>query len=1532
MKRSLFTPLWLVATLLALLGIMVALGRYEPELGAGVSNPKNIAAAGFIVLAAFSMGEFFRILGVPALLGYLIAGILFGPHLAPMLPGSPEALFGRSVIEDLALINVLTVGVIGTMGGGELKIAELKDNFKTIAAIVGLNIAVVVPLTALLVFALGEYVPALMPFMAGLDRSHLVAAALMFGVFGAATSPTVTLAVLQDVRAKGRMTSLVLGVVVFADLLLVAMFLLCLTLSKLIVSPEGFSSSVLLAALPGIAAEFGFALIIGIAAGGLVILYLRFIARETLLFTVALIFLASYVCSLVHAETLLAFLTAGFVVQNFSRLGHEMIHSLERISFPVFVIYFMTQAANLDLSAVFGYLPLALMVSAVRVGSLTVASRVGTRVTGAPEAARRHLWLSFFSLGSVDLVLAALVAAAIPAWGVGFQMVIMAIVVMHILGGPPLLKLALDRAGETEGSRRETRQEAAEVDRALEHRDLSVTAEIRLPLPRVRDARLAARLELLRSRALEHHQSVFVAPIEERTKKMEAALSELRSASQRSAERLAQLLEDDELDPERVRADLDRLELEYHRSLESAFRRLEELPRASLGIDAIERFFAELRGLEPFGSTYRVEVEPERFDFEAGDGALIRVLKTSRRLRRALLGSWTRSVPLGRLFKYYVELTVPIYLARATERSAALAEAWWMELGRHFRHSRQVFARLEACLPARPEERVSAAPPSEGPPRTSLTSPPPVSSSSRPAEEAAAPADPEDWPATARGLLSAHLSDARDQLQALESGLARWHSTSLERYTLAVSEPFTQLLDSAERAGTLELPTFRYAPSARFDRSRAAQAQLRERLQREDSLVAGHWGWMYLEQELFLFGRWFRDYQRSIAEAISSRLCSPCERELELFRREFTPSEVGHSVGWRRRLEEEIRPSWRRTERTFHRVLTSFGQGNVGRQLLGLLEGRVSELPSETTVLSVDPETATPDQATVFVARIREWLFSSLVREIALRFVDLHERAQKVLSEGLEALEDVEQIVEFSLLSAGRQPEPSEADETSPSELAEGGLRRAARLLEELSVRQSGQLAQLERWVLRETDAVLSRAMEPIHRRRAEDLRRAISRREQASLVRRGGSWLTQRQRQLASFFDRVWREYVPTLAELAAELRRRLADPPTVLGPDELRRRLGASGAGAARVPASYRRLFAPLPLEIPEFYVPRPETERQLRDAILDWVRGRPMSVLVSGDRGVGKRSLVQHVFADAQRSGADLRGLELRSVILEPESVNEAEIVARLSMALTGETCRGFDELLRQVRRSELRSAVIIENGEKLFARTEEGLRTFRAVMRLIEASRERLLWVVLMRESAVRWLQSAMGVRELYTEVVDVPAFDTGMLARMIQQRHRVSGYSVIFERPTDAWNTLVGRLFPSGPVLREPMGEFFERLLEQSGGNPLLALELWIDTLEVDEHDDQVLRVRPLEAQSTSLVEGLYEPQPLILSLLAQHGALSLAELHQVFSGLGVNDVSGHLSHLARVGFVEMASGQGVFRLRPVAEAFSVRELRERGWL
>ncbi|MGM0559016.1 MAG: cation:proton antiporter, partial [Myxococcota bacterium] len=537
-----------LGTIIALLGLMVLKQFVTPastiaeQAGGGGFDPNSIAATGFIILAAFTMGELFKKLQMPALLGYIAAGVIFGPDLSKLIFDTTDrAIFSSDVIDRLALINTLTVGVIGTLGGGELKISELKDQAGTILWVIGLSFLAIVPASAAAVFGLSYALPDIVPFLADVPQNTKLAVSMLFGVFGFAMSPAATLAIIQETRAKGRFTSLTLGVVIVADLVLVASFLLTFNLAQLLTRPEGFSTQALLESLPAIGAEFGWAIVIGVVMGLVFIGYLRFVAREMLLFTVGVIFAGAAVAKMLHAEMLLAFLVAGFIVQNLSRHGHDMIHALEKISLPVFVVYFMIQAAQLDLLSLVQFMPLALVLTAVRTAGLYGGVKLATRVVDAPEHIESNLWMSFFSRGGVDIVLATLVANQIDTWGQDFKAVIMATVVIHIIGGPAILKWVFERVGETEDARKKGTEEVAELDSMLQGEEVS--ADEPFSRPAFGNDELNERLdEIVTSLDGSYHRFI-IEPLDQRYEYLEQAVERISLVRERAIDDLLELLD-----------------------------------------------------------------------------------------------------------------------------------------------------------------------------------------------------------------------------------------------------------------------------------------------------------------------------------------------------------------------------------------------------------------------------------------------------------------------------------------------------------------------------------------------------------------------------------------------------------------------------------------------------------------------------------------------------------------------------------------------------------------------------------------------------------------------------------------------------------------------------------------------------------------------------------------------------------------------------------------------------------------------------
>lgn len=1513
MKR-IASLLVLVLTILVLLGLMISLQGFE-YTGDSSFNPKVLAATGFIILAAFSMGELFKQVNLPALLGYIAAGVLFGPKLAPLLPHAPEALFSDDVISELALINVLTVGLIGTLGGGELKIADIKRHFRTILLVVGSIALLAVPTTVVVVLLLADFMPSLVPFLDGQPQTQRWAAAILLGVFSMAMSPAATLAIIQETRSKGNFTSLSLGIVIVGDITLVVLFLLAFSFTRLMVAPEGLSTAGVLAALPAIGAEIGYAILIGLVTGVVFILYLQFVAREMMLFTVAIIFAGSYVSNMLHAETLMAFLTAGFVVQNFSRHGHEMIESLEKISVPVFVIYFMTQAALLDLKAVAGYIGITVVLTAIRALAILVGVNLATRLSNAQDTAKRFSWLAFFSRGGVDLVLAGMVATQMEPWGKDFQTVIMASVVVHIVMGPPLLKLALDWAGETESSRRQTRKEAEALDQALT--TAALDPEHLFPLIAC-DEEIQSRLELLRGRLVSLYQDYVADSITERSDRLRHTVEHLSLNQKKAIERARHILEDDELDLDGKRGALKDAYLDFLRDIKSDIDVWETISPVAVDQDTAQKVLSALQGLEPFSGMYRVTRDERLFEPSDDDSLWRSVLKLGRRVRRALVGPGQRNIPLGRLWRFFVELSVPRYLARASISTATANEKLWAELSENLRYMAECHDRIGRAIT---EAKVF------GPTDERMKDDDHDDHALEHEIETKDPESPLECAIATHARYEAHLNRQREQLA---ERLDVWSGVARDMFTLSFQEPWRLFMDAVGVAGTWELPSWRFRVSTVFDRALRAEQAMRDRLRREAAIVGGHRGWLVAEYQLVLFRHWFEDYQQNVLRSATTMVLEPCIRQVDLLTKRLTSQlEMATAEGnedlpiaWEDWLNDALMPSVRVAERAFEHILASFSKGVVAKRHLTRLDVEVDQFADKVLLADISG-----GQMFTVEVPLRMWMESELEREVALRFVEFNERAQALMRNGIEGLADLQQVVEFNVMTAHRDHVAKQQYDQA-NQLAIGGLQRALRLARELGEEHNAAVEELKRWFLGETNAILEKSTRAFYEQNLQEIQRRLHR-EDSVLATVRGSWLRPWWA-LKMAKVTVSERISPFVDELRKDIRALLTDDEPVITNADIRQRLTVfERIGHLHVPAIYRRLFTPVPLDIADFYVPRPAVEAQSVDAAVEWLSGAPVSVLMIGDRGMGKRSTIHHLMNGELRHQLDHANVDIVPVVFRDDHASEADLARELAEALKCETVTTLHGIARVIRTRERRVVVVVENGEKMFERTEQGLALCMTFLQLISDTTDAALWYVLMGTPAATWLETAIGFVDFFTHRLTLEALDQEELKQMIMQRHRVSGFDARFDRRVLRPLEWVRNPMTMSEAVRDHEAEFFDALARLSGGNPLLALLYWLECVQLDEKNDQLIHVRSLPQREMKLAGSVSLEKGLVLSTLVQHRSLTAIQLSRILHR-DLLEVRTELEHLLRLGFVETMIGQDIqsYQLRPLAEALVTIELRQ----
>lgn len=402
-------------------------------LGTQGQGSETLLSFGFLILAAYTVGEVAASWRLPKIVGYLLAGVLFGPHVL--------ATITEEGVTRLAPVGQLAVALIAFLAGAELRWSQVRDEGLVLTKIVVAELGVAFVAITASMYALHGWIPSIR----GAPAIEVLLAAMLFASVAIVHSPAVTMALLSETGARGPVARATLGVVLIADVVVVLLFSGTLALAGA-VAPDGAGGQAV--SLWLVVWEISGALLIGAAIGAVVALYLRFVGRELVLFAVLVALFGVEMAELAHVELLLTLLTAGFVAENATPYGDELRHAMERSAAPIFVVFFALSGARIDLAEVAPLLPLVIPVALVRVGAIRAGVQVGTRWARAAPAEPHHLWKGLVSQAGVAIGLAAILADAYPSRGVGLAGLLLALIAINETVGPILFRRALSQSGE----------------------------------------------------------------------------------------------------------------------------------------------------------------------------------------------------------------------------------------------------------------------------------------------------------------------------------------------------------------------------------------------------------------------------------------------------------------------------------------------------------------------------------------------------------------------------------------------------------------------------------------------------------------------------------------------------------------------------------------------------------------------------------------------------------------------------------------------------------------------------------------------------------------------------------------------------------------------------------------------------------------------------------------------------------------------------------------------------------------------------
>ncbi len=389
---------------------------------------------GFVLLAAYLLGKSVTRIRLPKISGYLLAGILLGPYFLNYL--------SSSTVGELKLIDDIALSLIALTAGGEFRLSNVRQKWRLLTSVISWQIVIVLcGVTAGILL--------LSPWLGFINQQPLrvvLGIGLIFGSLAIAKSPATTIAIITESKARGPLTDLVLEVTVAKDIIVVLVFAVILAFAEPLVLP---GQEMRLQYVLSVLGEISLSLFVGGVAGYLIYSYMKYVKQQTFIFLMGFILLIIEVSRLAHLEIVLVFMMAGFMIQNFSKHGDELIHAIESNSLPVYVTFFTIAGASLNFDLFIKNWVFTLLIVGLRLGTTQIGTWLGSRFTTTNVFIRRYSWMGFIGQAGVTLGLSIIVGRTLPGEiGNFIKTIMIAAIAINQLLGPVLFRFALDKAGE----------------------------------------------------------------------------------------------------------------------------------------------------------------------------------------------------------------------------------------------------------------------------------------------------------------------------------------------------------------------------------------------------------------------------------------------------------------------------------------------------------------------------------------------------------------------------------------------------------------------------------------------------------------------------------------------------------------------------------------------------------------------------------------------------------------------------------------------------------------------------------------------------------------------------------------------------------------------------------------------------------------------------------------------------------------------------------------------------------------------------
>ena len=411
----------------------------------------SLLAIAIALLLGLLMTRLMKLIGLPNITGYLIVGLVIGPHALGIIQ--------TDVYEGIKVISTVALGFIGFSIGEEFKLSSLKQIGKSTVAITFFQAIGATLFVDLALLTIHWIAPNIISS----------AEAIIFGAIATATAPAATLMVVRQYKAKGVVTDTLLPVVALDDAIGLIVFAISNSIALSLASGKALT-------VMEVAVWPLVSIVASLTVGGLLGLLLSVVPRffksrdNRTIAAILCVFASLGVCMMFEylEETyswpftlsdLLVCMMVGATFVNMRRSdAPKMIENTDHWTPALLMLFFILSGAELDVRLFFEdpFILICIFAYIVfRCAGKYLGTMLGATIAKSDKKVRNYLGIMLFPQAGVSIGMATVCSAefakvGMPEVGQKIVTITMCAVFIYELIGPILTKWSLVRVGEIE--------------------------------------------------------------------------------------------------------------------------------------------------------------------------------------------------------------------------------------------------------------------------------------------------------------------------------------------------------------------------------------------------------------------------------------------------------------------------------------------------------------------------------------------------------------------------------------------------------------------------------------------------------------------------------------------------------------------------------------------------------------------------------------------------------------------------------------------------------------------------------------------------------------------------------------------------------------------------------------------------------------------------------------------------------------------------------------------------------------------------